>query len=76
MSSTTPPPPVSGRYTYASFPPESSSTLRRLLSIQARLRKPYSSSTGTTVTSRALVPSGFGPTLMTTDLPAVLSNGA
>ncbi len=51
--------------------PVSSSTMRRLPSIQAKLRKPRSSSTGTTVTSRDVDPSGLGPTLSATCFPTV-----
>ncbi len=44
---------------YATLPPDSASTLRRLASIQSRLRRPCSESTGTTVTSRASLPSAL-----------------
>jgi hypothetical protein len=67
---------VLGTYTYATRPPLSESTSRRLRSTQARLRSAASLASGTTDTVRAPAPSARGPTVMSVSRSAVFSNAA
>src|SRR5207249_12031521 len=71
-----PAPAVLGTYTYATRPPVACCTFFKLPSTQSRLRRALSFSSGSTVTVRAPVPSGLGPTVISTDRKSTRLNSS